>query len=149
VLVHNGGRIYESGIINEYLNEAFPEPPLLPSEPMVRAQARIWMDYCGSHLSPASWSHMQAGDDPDKLTAATSELHSCFEFMETAGLRQLSDGPYWLGASLSLVDIQFMPFFQRFLDRDLQDIPADCTRLRAWLETISTQETFIATAKEA
>jgi len=149
VLLHNGGRIYESAIINEYLNESFPEPALLPVDPLQRAQARIWMDYCGSRFSKASWNHMQAGDDPDKLAAANNELHDCFRFMEQEGLCKLGDGPYWLGKDVSLVDIQYMPFFQRFLNNDMADIPKDCTRLREWLTTMRDRDSFKATAKQA
>ena len=32
-LVHAGNEIYESAIINEYLEEAFPEPALMPADP--------------------------------------------------------------------------------------------------------------------
>jgi glutathione S-transferase len=42
-LCHGNRVIYESGVINEYLDEQFPEKPLLPSEPYERAQARMWL----------------------------------------------------------------------------------------------------------
>lgn len=147
VLIHNDGRLYESAIINQYIDETFPEPPLLPSDPMQKAQARIWMDYCDSRFSNASWLYMQAGDDADKLATAREALHECFLFIEHEGLRKLSDGPYWLGADLSLVDIQFMPFFQRYVTAPgAAEIPAECTRLRAWLDLMSTRASFSQTA---
>jgi len=149
VLLHGEEHIYESAIINEYLDERFPQPPLMPDSAIARAQARIWMDYCGSRFSNASWNHMKAGDDPTKLEIATTELHECLRFMESEGLRKLSNGPYWLGDAISLVDIQFIPFFQRFLDNDKADIPEDCTRIHAWLDVMKQQESFIATAKQA
>ena len=146
VLLHDDGRIYESSIINEYLDEAFPEPALMPANPLLRAQARIWMDYCGSQFSSASWQHMQAGEDPDKLAAANQALRECLLFMETEGLRKLSSGPYWLGNNISLLDIQYMPFLQRYIERDLKDIPAECTRLLEWLKLMRNRESFLATA---
>lgn len=148
VLLHAGGRVYESAIINEYLDEAFPEPALMPADPMQRAQARIWMEYCGSRFAKASWSHMQAGDDPDKLAAANVELHDCLRFMESEGMQKLSDGPYWLGDSVSLLDIQYMPFFQRYLDHELRDIPAECERLLHWLNVMSQRDSFVNTAAQ-
>ena len=149
VLLDDDDRVYESAIINEYLDEKFPNPPLMPQDPLMRAQARIWMDYCGSRFANVSWNHMRAGDDPDKLAVANTELHECLRFMEAEGLCKLSAGPYWLGESISLVDIQFIPFFQRYLDNDKADIPADCTRMRAWLDVMKTQASFVATAKQA
>lgn len=42
VLVHNGRTIPESSIINEYLEDAFPENPLMPSDAYWRARRRLW-----------------------------------------------------------------------------------------------------------
>ncbi len=41
-LVHNGKVVYESTIINEYLEDAFPEPPLMPADAVGRARVRKW-----------------------------------------------------------------------------------------------------------
>ena len=38
---HEGTRIWESAIINEYLDEVFPNPPLLPTQAGRRAVARM------------------------------------------------------------------------------------------------------------
>ena len=45
-LFHDGQTIYESAIINEYLDEVFPNPSLMPNDPVFRAKARIWIHYC-------------------------------------------------------------------------------------------------------
>jgi glutathione S-transferase len=44
-LVHDGRVVIESSIICEYLDETFPAPALMPSEPFERATARRWMKY--------------------------------------------------------------------------------------------------------
>jgi glutathione S-transferase len=41
-LVHDGRVLTESRIINEYLENAFPEPPLLPNDPFQRARVALW-----------------------------------------------------------------------------------------------------------
>ena len=46
VIVDDGQTIYESAIINEYLDEKYKSIPMMPEEPVERAKARIWMDYC-------------------------------------------------------------------------------------------------------
>lgn len=50
VLKHGDHRLWESTIINEYLDEIFPEPPLLPKEPIQRAHARIWINFADTRL---------------------------------------------------------------------------------------------------
>lgn len=41
-LVHDGGVLIESTLINEYLEDAFPNPPMLPANPRERHAARLW-----------------------------------------------------------------------------------------------------------
>jgi glutathione S-transferase len=41
-LVHDGRVVIESGVINEYLDEVFPDRPLRPADPLVRARMRVF-----------------------------------------------------------------------------------------------------------
>jgi glutathione S-transferase len=43
VLVYDGTVIPESNVILEYLEDAFPESPLIPADPVGWAKARLWM----------------------------------------------------------------------------------------------------------
>ena len=54
--------IYESAIINEYIEEAYPEPALMPSDPVRRAQARAWIDFCNTRLVGAFYAVLSAKD---------------------------------------------------------------------------------------
>lgn len=42
VLVHDGHIIVESSVICAYLDEVFPDPPLMPENPVARATMRLW-----------------------------------------------------------------------------------------------------------
>jgi len=42
-LVHDGKVVIESTLIMEYLDESFPEVALMPRDPYLRAQARLWL----------------------------------------------------------------------------------------------------------
>lgn len=52
-LVHNGRVVIESTLIIEYLDEAFPVPPLMPGDPYRRALARLWMKKIDDDLHAA------------------------------------------------------------------------------------------------
>jgi glutathione S-transferase len=41
-LVHDGKPVIESTLICEYLDETFPDPPLMPSDPWRRTRMRLW-----------------------------------------------------------------------------------------------------------
>jgi glutathione S-transferase len=44
-LLHGERVIYESNVITEYLDDAFPEPRLYPADPWERAQAKMWQAF--------------------------------------------------------------------------------------------------------
>jgi glutathione S-transferase len=41
-LLHDSRPVFESTLICEYLDEVFPEPPLVPRDPWLKAQMRLW-----------------------------------------------------------------------------------------------------------
>jgi len=52
-LVHEGKVIIESTVINEYLDESFPDPPLKPADLVQRAAMRLWTKAVDEQLHPA------------------------------------------------------------------------------------------------
>jgi len=151
LILHQGKRIYESTIINEYLDEIYPRPPLMPKDPYGRAQARIWMHYCDNYFLPAM-SRVSRGK-PEELEEAKTKLVEQLRFIDKEGLRKLSDeGPFFLGPDLSLVDIQFAPFFERFLAYDAAfdvRLPDDCARLKDWFSHVQGCKSYRETARGA
>jgi glutathione S-transferase len=150
VLRHAGATVYESAIINQYLDEAFPLPPLLPATPALRAQARIWMDYCETRFLVATHKLMSEAGDMTRRADNIARLSEVLRFIEHEGLRKLSDGPYFFGERVSLADLQFAPFFERFGTYEQlggATWPGDCTRLRAWFEAMQARASYQATAR--
>ncbi len=150
VLRHEGTTVYESAIINQYLDERFPSPPLLPAAPAMRAQARIWMDYCETRFLVATHKLMSEAGDTDRRVDNIARLTDILRFIEHEGLRKLSNGPYFLGEQVSLVDLQFSPFFERFGTYEQlggATWPDDCTRLRAWFGAMQGRASYRATAR--
>src|SRR6476660_3080592 len=60
-LIHGGNVITETSVINEYLDDAFPHPPLRPTNALDCARMRRWSQMVDEHLFPAmamlAWHH--------------------------------------------------------------------------------------------
>ncbi|MGK3966980.1 glutathione S-transferase family protein [Sorangium sp. So ce118] len=140
---HEGHRIWESAIVNEYLEEVFPEPALLPREPGRRALARIWIDYANTRLVPA-FAQLLRAETPEQEAEGHKALGDVLAFIEREALARSSDrGPYWLGAEVSLVDLAFYPWFERLPAVGRLrgfSIPAEHTRLLSWLDAVQARD---------
>jgi len=53
-LVHDGTVLIESTLINEYLDDAFPEPPMRPATPAGRHAMRLWTKLLDEKVHPAT-----------------------------------------------------------------------------------------------
>jgi glutathione S-transferase len=53
VLIHDGAIITESTVINEYLDDVFPEIALRPADPVERAKMRIFSKFVDEYFCPA------------------------------------------------------------------------------------------------
>ncbi|AFZ24818.1 glutathione S-transferase [Cylindrospermum stagnale PCC 7417] len=148
-ITHGEHRVWESAVINEYLDEVFPHPPLLPSSAIGRAQARIWIDFANTRFVSA-FSNLLRSPDPQKQEEAKHELYKHLEFIENEGLGKLSgEGPYWFGESISLVDFTFYPWFERW--PALKNyrgfgIPPEFTRIRQWKHALKERTSVQAIA---
>jgi len=138
-LEHAGQRIVESAIINEYIEETFPEPQLLPAEPARRALARIWIDFANTRLA-AAYTKVLFGSTGAERDAAKTELGAALERLEHEALAKLSgNGPYWLGAQPSLVDFTFYPWFERLPALEQHSgfqLASSLERLQRWREAV-------------
>jgi glutathione S-transferase len=138
-LEHAGQRIVESAIINEYIEESFPEPQLLPAEPAPRALARIWIDFANTRLA-AAYTKVLFGSSEAEREAAKTELGAALERLEHEALAKPSGtGPYWLGEQPSLVDFTFYPWFERLPALEQHSgfqLPSSLERLQRWREAV-------------
>ncbi len=145
---HGDIEIYESAIINEYLDEVFPEPPLLPRDPGTRAIARIWIDYANTRLVPA-FNKFLRGKDTQEQEQGRREFTEALLYIEQEGLGKLSDGQYFLGDKFSLVDISFYPWFERLplLEHFRKfTLPSQTTRLQQWWNLVRDRKSIQAVA---
>jgi glutathione S-transferase len=89
VLIHDGAVVTESTVINEYLDEAFPEVPLRPADPLGRARVRIWSKYVDEQFCPAlsmwGWHRMV------RQVAQSVERETFLKLLERIPLKEQRD----------------------------------------------------------
>jgi RNA polymerase-associated protein len=90
VLVERDLVLYESNIINEYIDERFPHPQLMPADPVMRARARLFLfrfeQELFNHVPDAGVGHPEGpGEgapvhprepDPDRPHLREAEIHA-------------------------------------------------------------------------
>jgi glutathione S-transferase len=138
VLIDAGARIYESAVINEFLDEKYPEPPLMPSTPEARAYVRIWVDFANAHLMPAGFRAVRGPEEkrPKALR----------QFLEHLGtLDREVGGKRWLaGEQFTLADVAYAPVFARLAREENVDWGL-FPNLKGWWERISLRPAYRAT----
>lgn len=100
--------LFESAVICEYLEDTQTSRPLHPTDPLVRAQHRGWMEFGSSILSDL-WG-FETARDAETYAAKRQALVEKFTRVETA----LGNGPFFAGDDFSLVDAVFAPIFRYF-----------------------------------
>jgi len=135
VLIDGDGVIYESAIINEYLEEKYPAPPLLPRDPFQRAKIRIWIDFLNSrvHLAAHDIAHDK---DPEN---ARERL---MKHLQT--LDRVISGTKFIIDDYSLADVTFIPFYVR---RERYGVTINDTlpHLKRWGEELIARPAVAAT----
>ena len=106
--------LYESCIINEYLDEKYPTPPLMPKNPAKKAKARILTDSGLTHLEgPYQKLRMEMMKDEKEqnkevIAGAQTELRRLLQRLEN----EIGDQSYLVG-DFSLADAALLPRFIR------------------------------------
>ncbi|KAI3695613.1 hypothetical protein L1987_78612 [Smallanthus sonchifolius] len=140
VLIHHGKPVCESNIIVQYIDDAWRNnsPPLLPSDPYLRAQARFWADFVDKKMYEGGkkiW--MTKGEDKEVAKREFIELLKVLE-------GQLGEKPYLIGESFGFADIALIPFSVWFyaLNKDgNMKIEEECPNLAAWVKRCMERET--------
>ena len=112
VLSVDGRPLFESNAIAEFLDEMVP-PRLHPEDPIKRARNRAWTDFVPDFA--ADFGGVYYAADEVALTRRMEVARGRLAKLEEALAKERgSDGPYFNGPELCLVDAAYAPFFQRY-----------------------------------
>jgi stringent starvation protein A len=92
----------ESAVINEYLEERYPAPPLWPADPAERARGRLLVDRFDRLSRP--YYALRRGDE-----AAETDLREQFNDLDSL----LASQPYLTGREFGLADAAYLPWILR------------------------------------
>ncbi len=128
----DGSPLPESAVIMEFVEERYPEPPLLPADAADRAAVRLLIFRDGDLTSP--YYALRRGQD-----GAREELDAALGRFDAL----LGEQPYLSGAEFGLADIALVPWFLRA--RDMLGVELDgFASLTDWLERLEQRPAIAA-----
>ena len=139
--------IYDSTVINEYLEDEYPYPSLMPKDSEGRARARLMEDFRDTHFNLSCVHIMQEMRKPEgerdgqRIDNARAAIIQAFDRIETE-----LNGNEYLAGSFSLADIAFMANLE-LLERFA--IPVDAgkySQTAAWINRLKARPSFAASA---
>ena len=152
VLIDGDLVLNDSTVICEYLDEAYPEPPLMPKSPVDRARARWLEEYADSRLGDLIiWRFFYRrvvaprvfGKQPDEAEIAQvtdKELPEALDWIEAQ-----APATDFLFGHLCTVDISYACFFRNARLAGWTIDPARWPRTAAWIGRVEAVPAFAAT----
>ncbi len=137
VLVDGDTVLYESCIINEYLEEKYPDPPLLPADASARARIRILIDYGVTHTNDSHQAirteMMKPEDERDAGALAAAKARF---IQDLQPLEQELEGRHYMAGDFSLLDAAHLPRIMRHVQWGILPDPS-LPLLQAWYERMT------------
>ena len=141
ILVERDLILYESNIINEYIDERFPHPQLMPADPVMRARARLFLFNFEREL----FVHVQQLERRDH-TKDSSKLMERARQQIRDRLTQLTPifmkNKFMLGEEFSMLDVAIAPLLWR-LDHYAIEMPKTAAPLMKYAERIFSRPAYI------
>jgi glutathione S-transferase len=144
VIVVDGESLYESNVVNQYLDEVTDGPKLMPEDPKRRAYARIWMAFADTDFFPAVFVASvgrSRGYSEERISEALETLKVALRKLE----ERLKDRGY-LADEFSLTDIAHAGNIVRLRELEergevsLDDYP----NVAAWMERLESRQSYKA-----
>ncbi len=137
VLVDRDLVLFEPNIINEYVDERFPHPQLMPADPIMRAKARQLLHVFEKEI----FSHMEVleiSNDEDALQQARTHIRD--QLLQLPVMSGKID--YILGTEFSMLDVALAPLLWRLSYYGIS-MPRSAAPLLKYAERIFSRQGFI------
>jgi glutathione S-transferase len=142
----DGFILYDSTIINEYLEDEYPHPPLLPSDSEGKARARLMEDFRDNHFTPPFVEIIheirkpEAERDQNVIKHAKEMITQCFDRIE----KELG-GKEFMAGTFSLADIAYMSNIA-LLERFEITVDPKYKNMHAWMKRLKARPSFAESA---
>ena len=141
ILVERDLILYESNIINEYIDERFPHPQLMPADPVMRARARLFLFNFEREL----FIHVQQLERRDHQKDTGKMMDRARQQIRDR-LTQLTPifvkNKFMLGDEFSMLDVAMAPLLWR-LDHYAIEMPKTAAPLMKYAERIFSRPAYI------
>lgn len=116
VLVERDLILYESNIINEYLDERFPHPQLMPADPVMRGRGRLVL----FRLEKELFVHVNTLENPSAPAKEQAKAREAIAQGLTMIAPAYAKNKYVLGDDFSMIDVALAPLLWRLEHYDIK-----------------------------
>ena len=138
VLVERDLVLHESNIINEYIDERFPHPQLMPGDPVMRGRGRLVLYRMEKEL----FSLVQILENPASTNKEQAKAREAIGNGLTMLAPSFSKNKYILGDDFSMIDVALAPLLWRLDHYDIK-LGKSAAPLLKYAERIFQREAFI------
>ena len=136
VLVERDLILYESNIINEYIDERFPHPQLMPADPVMRARARLML----FNMEVELFSQIEALESGKEKQTDRAKAHVTDRLIELSPI--FTKTKHMLGDDFTMLDVAIAPLLWR-LDYYGIDMSKNAVPLLKYAERIFSRPAYI------
>jgi stringent starvation protein A len=136
VLVERDLVLYEANIINEYIDERFPHPQLMPPDPVMRGRARLFLHRFEIEL------YSQIDTIENGAVKAADKSRAIIRDSLTQFAQILTRQKFLLGEEFSMLDVAIAPLLWR-LDHYGIQMGKDAAPLMKYAERLFSRQGFI------
>lgn len=134
--------LYDSRVIMEYLDERFPHPPLMPVDPVTRAQFRLALYRIEKDWYSLADDLLAASDRKPPARASRALEESVLSSVDIFAAKT-----YFLSDEFSLVDCTIAPILWRLPSFGIS-LPARAKPIRAYMDEVFSRPSFQASLTE-